>query len=324
MAALAAEGVLAKASLIDAKPFHYGGSVSNRVRAADCLAAAAWYEAGNDPVGQRAVIQTVINRVNHPAFPNTVCGVVFQGSELSTGCQFTFTCDGSLARRQPPKSSWKKALALSEDALNGFVDTSIGTATHYHASYVNPWWSSKLERLTSVGPHIFYRWAGARGSFRKQAFFGTEAEYRELVRKSTERGAIGPGLEDGEIDQDLANLHGDGLVPGTRTPTVPVSNAIFMQVGDASASGRWAISAMKACEGRRACQVLGYGDGGKVQANQQRSASERDRPLFLFVRDAASSMNIALWDCERTSRPQQSQCLPTDRGALLNLMRERS
>jgi hypothetical protein len=82
-------------------PLQFLGPTGDRDRAIDCLAVAAWYEAGNDFDGQRSVIQVVLNRVAHPGFPKSVCGVVFQGSQRATGCQFTFTCDGSMARRHP-------------------------------------------------------------------------------------------------------------------------------------------------------------------------------------------------------------------------------
>jgi spore germination cell wall hydrolase CwlJ-like protein len=76
---------------------------------ADCLTAAIYYEAASEPDdGQRAVAQVVLNRVAHPAYPKTVCGVVYQGSERGTGCQFTFTCDGALARK-PSRYFWDRA-----------------------------------------------------------------------------------------------------------------------------------------------------------------------------------------------------------------------
>jgi len=75
----------------------------DRLRSIDCLADAIYYEAGNEPVeGQRAVAQVVLNRVRHPAYPNSVCGVVYQGAARRTGCQFSFVCDGSLARARTP------------------------------------------------------------------------------------------------------------------------------------------------------------------------------------------------------------------------------
>lgn len=132
-------------------------------RALDCLTAAVHYEAANEPaVGQAAVAQVVLNRVRHPAYPSTVCGVVFQGSERETGCQFTFTCDGSLARPPRPEA-WARARAVASAALNGLVIPNVGMATHYHADYVAPIWATNLVKLGQIGVHIFYRWTGAWG-----------------------------------------------------------------------------------------------------------------------------------------------------------------
>lgn len=309
--------------LSSAEPFHYNGKAIDRSRAVECLAAAAWYEAGDDPVGQRAVIQTVINRVNHPSFPNSVCAVVFEGSQLPTGCQFTFTCDGSLKRRQPSFAAWKRASLLSEQALNGAVDDSVGTATHYHASYVAPWWSRKLERLASVGPHIFYRWAGDRGAYRQQGHLSAERDYKTLVAESLERSNRAELVATHPEDR-LSNGVRPAM-PGTvaEPATVPSGRAIFMPVKEGEASGRWALAAMKSCKGRTDCQVLGYDEGEDIRRNQARAAPERDRPVFLFIRDAASAMTVALWDCQRIKRPNESECLPIDKRALTKLMRDR-
>jgi spore germination cell wall hydrolase CwlJ-like protein len=144
---------------VPAKPFVLSTSFS-RAAAIDCLTAAIYYEAGNEPIkGQRAVAQVVLNRMRHPAFPDSVCGVVFQGSERRTGCQFTFTCDGSLARR-PSRSGWIGAQTVAIAALSGLVEPSVGHATHYHASYVLPYWAKNLTKLREVGSHIFYQWRG--------------------------------------------------------------------------------------------------------------------------------------------------------------------
>jgi spore germination cell wall hydrolase CwlJ-like protein len=135
----------------------------DRMRALDCLTAAVYYEAATEPLeGQRAVAQVVLNRVRHPAYPNTVCGVVYQGSTRATGCQFTFTCDGSL-RRTPSQSGWARARQVAEAALAGSVYAPVGWATHYHANYVVPYWSSSLLKAATVGTHIFYRWTGGWG-----------------------------------------------------------------------------------------------------------------------------------------------------------------
>jgi spore germination cell wall hydrolase CwlJ-like protein len=153
--------------IIAAKPFQAAFSDDNglaKLPAIDCLAAAIYYEAAYEPLtGQRAVAQVVLNRVRHAAFPNTVCAVVFQGSERVTGCQFTFTCDGAL-RRRPSLDGWRRAQTVAAAALSGFVEPSVGYATHYHASYVQPYWASDLTKLTTIGTHIFYRWRGATGA----------------------------------------------------------------------------------------------------------------------------------------------------------------
>ena len=147
-----------------AAPFLFGkASAETRARALECLTSAIYYEAAQEPTdGQRAVAQVVLNRVRHPAFPNSVCGVVYEGSTRSTGCQFTFTCDGSMARAPVP-SLWNRARNVAEAALNGSVYAPAGHATHYHANYVVPYWASSLVKTAVEGAHIFYRWSGGWG-----------------------------------------------------------------------------------------------------------------------------------------------------------------
>ena len=94
-------------------------SPAARARSLDCLTAGIYYEAATEPTdGQRAVAQVILNRVRHPAYPNTVCGVVFEGAMRRTGCQFSFTCDGSL-RRAPTPAYWERARRVAAEALNG-------------------------------------------------------------------------------------------------------------------------------------------------------------------------------------------------------------
>ena len=147
-----------------AKPFSMvGASAETRSRALECLTSAIYYEAGQESTdGQRAVAQVVLNRVRHPAFPNSVCGVVYEGSTRVTGCQFTFTCDGSMQRGAVP-ALWNRARNVAKDMLNGAVYAPVGQATHYHADYVVPYWASSLVKTSVQGVHIFYRWAGGWG-----------------------------------------------------------------------------------------------------------------------------------------------------------------
>jgi spore germination cell wall hydrolase CwlJ-like protein len=146
-----------------AAPFSFKGNAATREQALTCLASAVYYEAGNqDANGERAVAQVVLNRVRHPAFPGSICGVVYEGSTRPTGCQFTFTCDGSLYRK-PDSDGWKRAWTIAEAALAGYVYAPVGWATHYHADYVVPTWASAMAKNAVVGAHLFYRWNGGWG-----------------------------------------------------------------------------------------------------------------------------------------------------------------
>lgn len=147
-----------------AQPFAFGrSSIETRGRALECLTSAVYYEAAQEPAdGKRGVAQVVLNRVRHPAFPNSVCGVVFEGSTRATGCQFTFTCDGSMARAPIP-DLWNRARSIAAAALSGYVYAPVGFATHYHANYVVPYWASSLTKTAVEGAHIFYRWQGGWG-----------------------------------------------------------------------------------------------------------------------------------------------------------------
>jgi spore germination cell wall hydrolase CwlJ-like protein len=150
-------------------------------RALDCLTAAVYYEAASETAqGQAAVAQVVLNRTRHPAYPRTVCGVVFQGSERTTGCQFSFTCDGAMART-PSAAGWARARAVASAALNGTVVAAIGTATHYHTDWVAPYWAPRLSKIVQIGTHIFYRWKGAWGL--PSAFTGVYSGQEPVVAK---------------------------------------------------------------------------------------------------------------------------------------------
>jgi hypothetical protein len=139
------------------------GTATNHDRALLCMTQAVYYEAGFEPLtGRRAVAQVVLNRMRHPAFPKSVCGVVYQGSGGPV-CQFSFVCDGSLYRA-PAAGAWKQARDVAEAALEGYVERSVGQATHYHADYVAPRWAPMLTKIAQLGAHIFYRWPGSWGT----------------------------------------------------------------------------------------------------------------------------------------------------------------
>ncbi len=138
----------------------------------DCLTDAVYYEArGETGAGQAAVAQVVLNRVRHPAFPKSVCGVVFQGVS-NDGCQFSFACDGSMHR---PKEldAWRRAEQVAARALTGFVMPSVGNATHFHAVGVQPGWGPGLMKVAQVGLHVFYRFGGFSS---RSAHFDNESD----------------------------------------------------------------------------------------------------------------------------------------------------
>lgn len=154
-----------------------GMTAVDSYRALNCLTSAIYYEAGNEPEeGQRAVAQVVLNRVRHPNWPKSICGVVYEGSErMDLRCQFTFSCDGSMARRTSVHA-WIRARRIAEQALAGKVYAPVGLATFYHTLAVRPAWAAAMRPVAVIGAHIFYRAAGIAGtaaSFRS-AYLGRE------------------------------------------------------------------------------------------------------------------------------------------------------
>jgi hypothetical protein len=139
-----------------AEPYAASRDPATFDRSLQCLTEALYYEARNQSDdGQRAVAQVVLNRVRHPAYPNTVCGVVYQGSERTTGCQFSFTCTGVMGPIRDG-ASWDRARRIAAAALRGNVYRPVGLAVNYHTTAIHPYWAPSLNVQTTVGAHIFY------------------------------------------------------------------------------------------------------------------------------------------------------------------------
>jgi Cell Wall Hydrolase len=133
------------------------GNGKNEQDELDCLSEAVYYEArSEDTLGQMAVAEVVLNRVRDSRFPKTVCAVVYQGHYRDTGCQFTFTCDGSLAHK-PRGEAWDRAKDVALNMMLGLNKPVTNKATHYHTDYVNPYWKAGLVETKVIGTHIFYR-----------------------------------------------------------------------------------------------------------------------------------------------------------------------
>lgn len=188
---------------VAAMPFRLGSTL-DASRDLDCLTQAAYYEArGEGRDGMRAVTQVVLNRVRHSAFPNSVCGVVFQGAGRRTGCQFSFTCDGSM-RGPVNQTAWNRARAVASAALSGAVYAGVGNATHFHTTGVSPGWRHSLVPVGQVGDHMFYRFGGRSGSreaFSYAARPSNVADGPRLIQASLD--PTGPVLEAGTVAYNL-------------------------------------------------------------------------------------------------------------------------
>lgn len=137
-------------------------TASDQAKEAHCLAQAIYYEArGESFTGQVAVAEVVVNRARSRHYPDKFCDVVYEGSWRSTGCQFTFTCDGSL-RNKPRGEPWRRANLIAAQVMMGVARPITHDATHYHTTEVAPVWSASLVETTRIGSHIFYRFPNRR------------------------------------------------------------------------------------------------------------------------------------------------------------------
>lgn len=219
-----------------ARSFAFGSATAASENAAlTCLTQAVYYEAAFEPAqGRRAVAQVVLNRVRHPAYPRSVCGVVYQGHTRRTGCQFSFTCDGSLLRKPAP-GAWREAEAIAKRALAGDVETSVGTATHYHADYVLPKWAFTLGKLTKIGQHIFYRFRGGAGSASALSARYAGSEFVPSLNLAV--------LRERAADEPLLEADGPAFTPGlTVEPHVTDRHAANDIGGRLDTTKEWRLS----------------------------------------------------------------------------------
>ena len=186
------------APIAASRPFDLSGSDPlDRRRALLCLTQAVYYEAGYEPLeGRRAVAQVVLNRMRHPAFPKSICGVVYQGARDPV-CQFSFVCDGSLYRR-PALGAWQEAERIAAAALDGFVERSVGAATHYHADYVAPYWAPRLAKIVADRRAYLLSLAGRLGFDRRL--------HRPLHRRAGRPAGASPAAAPGGPDRRHASF----------------------------------------------------------------------------------------------------------------------
>jgi hypothetical protein len=201
-------------------------------RQQNCLAQAIYYEArGESQRGQIAVAEVIVNRSRSGYYPSSVCGVVFQGSHRSTGCQFTFTCDGSINHR-PRGRAWDRSQRVATAVMSGYTRPITQGATHYHTHAVNPVWNSGLVETTSIESHVFYRIPN-----RSERAFYQEA----LARR---RGALGSRRHGSAADElipeaDAVALEGvEGAVTEEAAPAPVPADAASGTTAENTAGAR--------------------------------------------------------------------------------------
>jgi len=191
------------------------GSALSRSRELDCLTQAVYFEARGETMrGQAAVAQVVLNRVKHPAFPKTVCAVVFQRAG-GRGCQFSFACDGSM-RRGREAGAWDRARKVASRAMSGVVLADVGSATHFHTTGVSPGWGPRMLRVSQVGLHVFYRFNPNARAFEAEPQHAVFVNLPAQAMAPTAPLRIATAMVEQTIDATLA----------TPAPQAPVQQAV--------------------------------------------------------------------------------------------------
>jgi spore germination cell wall hydrolase CwlJ-like protein len=324
-----------------APPYIFAGSPVDLERAVDCLAATIYYEAGNETVeGKMAVVQVVLNRARHPAYPRAICDVVFQGHERRTGCQFSYTCDGSMFRRKPDPVAWEQFRTLARSMVSGTVYAPVGMATHYHTDWVLPYWSAKLDKVRAEGTHLFFRWTGFWGT--PQAFrgrnIGVEPSFTKMAMLSPAHSPTGNALDQIDLSQELARELGidmngamlgsnmvSGMLGGLVLPTEPGPSAIAVATAtplrddekgqfilrispSTDASGLPAL-AETTCGALPYCKVLVWTEGSDAPSSLPASDAQLNGLAFSFLRDRPRNFEKPLWNCGVFPRTERRQCM---------------
>jgi len=327
-----------------ARPFRFVGAEEDRTRAIDCLAAAQYYEAGDDPVGQKAVAQVVLNRVRHPAFPKSVCAVVFQGSERTTGCQFTFSCDGAMAR-VPSAAAWDRARTLARRMLTGVVEKKVGYATHYHTDWVVPYWSSSLDKIAEIHTHLFFRWQGWWGT--PGAFLRTVSTTEPKVALMAKLSPVHEGAPPLASPSDLAEallapqmtasatalasaaprLDADithlpmQIGPVRITAISPTKDSFIVELPKALTSGDYIATVRAFCSGRPKCRVMGWREESRPPTAFPIPDAALMSMLFSYIHDANSGLQRLLWNCRKVPQDNPRNCMQ-ERGTFSDLNAE--
>jgi spore germination cell wall hydrolase CwlJ-like protein len=309
---------LTQSPIPPAKAFIFSGTPADFERAIDCLASTIYYEAGAETTaGQMAVVQVVLNRVRHPAYPKTVCDVVFQGQERRTGCQFSYTCDGSMTRRRPSAEAWARHRGLAQAMLKGLVYPQVGLATHYHTDWVLPAWSARLDKVRVEGTHLFFRYHGYWGT--PAAFNGkvsrTEPSFAKMKGLSPAHGGAPSDevelAEDMTAEEMLATVAPADLERvSTTLDAEDKSKEVFLiYVDPLLDSGALTNMAENACGGRKTCKVFAWADQSLMPRGLPLEPSDRSSMAYSYVRTGSVSASKKKWNCELFPRESKAECM---------------
>lgn len=298
-----------------ARPLNSALAGADRDRAIGCLAIAGLYEAGSAADDQRPVMQVILNRVRHPAWPNSVCAVVFQGMERRTGCQFSFTCDGSMQRWHPTGADLSRARRLADAMLGEETDERVGWATHYHTDWVVPYWSESLDKATAVKSHLFFRWKGPWGT--SAAFKSAPSLAEPYIRMMSH---LDPSHSEGEpsskdnSEMPLPAGAEDMASQIASKPPATFSEPKFVQpfrqaMEGGMPPGRWALDAVLLCAKRTDCRVVGWAPGMPQPNVLDHESIAASPPDLVYVQTLRDRRQEIYWNCSKWPRASTSSCL---------------
>jgi hypothetical protein len=214
-----------------------------------------------------------------------------------------------MARRPPSPAAWRRALDVAAAALAGSVYAPVGLATHYHADWVLPYWSSSLDRIARIGPHIFYRWSG---------WWGRPAAYGAAPRGTEPVVSMMSSLSSSPDGTSPAPTNDIAMTPGRiRAILSTPDDADMFMIRSAGGNGAADLAhARTLCADRERCTVYGWTDPRLVARALPLSPGQLDGLSFRYVRDGSPNA-VAVWNCHRIRRADPTECMS---GGLLAAM----
>lgn len=200
--------------------------------------------------------------------------------------------------------------------LGGAIDASVGNATHFHADYVYPWWSNKLDKVARVGTHIFFRWRGFWGTRNALSarYGGGEPDplrLQETALTIAEANPLPTLLQGGEAVRSITTEMVDEPAEESNGPPSPGAGIHFVLVAPEDSPSALVDRARSLCVNGGYCRVQGWSDPANIPAKLPLSDDSRRTLRFSFVAANAGSSEAVFFDCRTFPGPQVGACLPT-------------